>query len=212
MPPTFNVENNLIIGIIAGGDHALRNPIEGAEDSDTMVIEDLKAYEFNENDTLVGIAASGRTPYVISGLNYAKTLGAKTISISTSANSQIGKIADIPIDCVTGPEPITGSTRMKSGTAQKLILNIISTSTMVKLGKVYENLMIDVKPSNEKLIERAISIVDDLTNVDREVIIDKLNQCNFSPKHAIVMIEKDVDYETACELINNNDGKLRGLI
>ncbi len=212
MPPTFNVPNDLIIGIIAGGDDALRNPIEGAEDSTDEVINDLSKYNFNKNDILIGIAASGRTPYVISGIEYAKEIGAKTISISTSSNSKIGMISEIGIDACTGAETITGSTRMKSGTAQKLILNMISSSVMIKLGKVYQNWMIDVKASNEKLFERVISMVIDITNVTREEALSKLEQCNYSPKIAVVMIIKGIDSIEANDLITKNDGRLSNII
>ncbi len=212
MPPTFNVPNDMIIGIIAGGDHALRNPIEGAEDSTDLCIDDLKKYSFNEKDMLIGIAASGRTPYVVSGLEYANSIGAKTASIATSSNSKIGQVANIAIDAVVGAETITGSTRMKSGTAQKLILNMISTSVMVKLGKVYQNWMIDVKASNEKLVERAINMVMTITGVEREQALEALNSSNFSPKHSVVMIIKNATYEEASRLIDENDGKLAGVI
>ncbi len=212
MPPTFNVPNNMIIGIIAGGDQALRNPIEGAEDSTTEVIDDLKQYNFNNNDVLVGIAASGRTPYVISGLEFANELGATTVSISTSSESQIGKVAKIGIDAVTGAETITGSTRMKSGTAQKMVLNMISTSVMVKLGKVYENWMIDVKASNEKLFERAVSMVVDITGESREVAISKLELCNYSPKLAVIMIMKGVELSEAERLVEENKGRLSNIL
>lgn len=212
MPPTFNVDNNMIIGIIAGGDLALRNPIEGAEDSKEMAIEDLKSYNFSKDDMLVGIAASGRTPYVISGLEFANGLGSTTVSISTSENSEIGKIANICIDAVTGPEPITGSTRMKSGTAQKMVINMISTGVMVKLGKVYSNWMIDVKSSNEKLIERATSMVIEITGKSREEAVDALNQCEYSPKIAIVMLEKNVSSAEAAALLKQSNGKISEVI
>ncbi len=212
MPPTFNVDNNVIIGIIAGGDIALRNPVEGAEDSREESINDLKKHSFNEKDMLVGIAASGRTPYVISGLEYANSIGAKTVSISTSSNSEIGKVATIKIDAVTGPETITGSTRMKSGTAQKMILNMISTGIMVKLGKVYQNLMIDVKASNEKLFERAINMVIEITGSDRENVIKVMSECDYSPKIAVTMILKNINESEAKELLANSNGKLAEVI
>lgn len=202
----------MIIGIIAGGDIALRNPIEGAEDSTTLVIDDLKKYNFNENDLLVGIAASGRTPYVKAGLMYAKELGAKTVSLSTSSDSEIGKIADIKIDAVTGPETITGSTRMKSGTAQKMVLNMISTGSMVKLGKVYKNWMIDVKASNEKLYERAINMVMEISGEERSKCIEALEQCEYSPKVSIVMLMKNVSFEEAKEILAKNNEKLSEVI
>ncbi len=212
MPPTYNVSNNLIIGLIAGGDEALRNPIEGAEDDRELIINDLKEINFNKNDVLIGIAASGRTPYVVSGIEYAKKIGAKTISLSTSKDSQIGQIVDIKLEPVTGPEPITGSTRMKSGTAQKLVLNMISTSVMIKLGKVYQNLMIDVKPSNEKLIERAINIVETITDCSRDEAINALQKCNNLPKIASIMILKNVGASDANILLEKVDGKLQEVL
>lgn len=212
MPPTFNVKNDLIIGIIAGGEKALRNPIEGAEDSKTQSIKDLKKIKFNKKDFLIGIAASGRTPYVISAIEHANEIGASSASISTSKDSEIGKIAKIKIEPVIGAEPITGSTRMKSGTAQKLVLNMISTGTMVKLGKVYKNWMIDVKASNEKLIERTINIVKEITGADRELIIKTLSKSDYSPKISVVMIMKEISFSEAKKLIDDNDGKLGKVI
>ncbi len=212
MPPTFNVSDKLVVGVIAGGEKALRKPIEGAEDSKSQAIKDLKKIKLNEKDFLIGIAASGRTPYVISGIEYANKLGANTGSLSTSKDSEVGKIAKIKIEPVVGAEPITGSTRMKSGTAQKLVLNMISTGTMIKLGKVYKNWMIDVKPSNEKLIERTINIVKEITGGDREEIVEALSKCNHSSKIAVVMIMKKVDVKEAEKLIEENNGKLGGVI
>ena len=212
MPPTFNVPNDLIIGIIAGGEKALRNPIEGAEDSKKQAIKDLKKIKFSKKDFLIGLAASGRTPYVISAIEYANELGAISGSISTSKNSEVGKIAKIKIEPVTGAEPITGSTRMKSGTAQKLVLNMISTGTMIKLGKVYKNWMIDVKASNEKLIERTINIVKEITGADREEIVEALSKNKNSAKISVVMIMKKVDVNEAKKLLDENNGKLGGVI
>ena len=189
MPPTFNIDKGIIVGIIAGGEAALRNPIEGAEDSKEEAILDLKAIKANKEDFLIGIAASGRTPYVVGAIEYMNQLGATTGAISTSKDSKIGELATIKIEVVTGAEPITGSTRMKSGTAQKLILNMISTGVMIKLKKVYSNLMVDVKPANEKLVERAIKIVETIVSMEREVIIEALEQCDYSPKTAIVKFQ-----------------------
>ncbi len=212
MPPTFNVSNDLIIGIIAGGDHALRNPIEGAEDSLTESVEDLKKYNLTSKDVVIGIAASGRTPYVISGLEYSNSIGAKTIALSTSVNTEIGKIANLSIEVAVGSEAITGSTRMKSGTAQKLVLNTISTSVMVKLGKVYENWMIDVKPSNKKLRERAINMVMDITKQERELVTPVLEETSYSPKLAVLMIMKEVSLEEAKKLLEEHNGVLREVL
>ncbi|BDU67423.1 MAG: N-acetylmuramic acid 6-phosphate etherase [Candidatus Tyloplasma litorale] len=208
MPPTFNVDANMIIGIIAGGEEALRKPIEGAEDSIEKPIIDLQKFQFNKHDVLIGITASGRTPYVLSGLKYAKELGAKTISISTSKNSEVGQIVDVKIEVITGSEPITGSTRMKSGTAQKMILNMISTGVMIKLGKVYQNWMIDVRSSNEKLYERAINMVMEITNCSREKSIETLKKCEYSPKLAVIMILKNVSLEKSKKMLIKNNNKL----
>jgi N-acetylmuramic acid 6-phosphate etherase len=151
---------------MAGGMSAMVQAVEGAEDSRTMAVEDLKRINLTNKDIVIGIAASGRTPYVLGGVEYARSIGAKTASISTSQNTILSSMVDCPIEAVTGAEPITGSTRMKSGTAQKMICNIISTSAMVKMGKVYGNLMIDVQATNEKLVARAVSILKEITGLD----------------------------------------------
>ena len=190
--PTFGVSSDMVIGIIAGGDIALRHPVEGAEDDEVAAKNDLMKYQLSENDFVIGIAASGRTPYVVAGLKYAKSIGAKTASITTSHNAPVSKVVDFPIEAVTGPEPLTGSTRMKSGTAQKLILNMISTTAMVKLGKVYENLMIDIQMSNKKLESRAVSIVVEVTGVDDNVAQAHLDKYK-SVKHAIFAIISKID-------------------
>ncbi len=212
MPPTFNIDKGIIVGIIAGGEAALRNPIEGAEDSKEEAILDLKAIKANKEDFLIGIAASGRTPYVVGAIEYMNQLGATTGAISTSKDSKIGELATIKIEVVTGAEPITGSTRMKSGTAQKLILNMISTGVMIKLKKVYSNLMVDVKPANEKLVERAIKIVETIVSMEREVIIEALEQCDYSPKTAIVMLKQKIDAKQAKILLDAVEGDLGAII
>lgn len=212
MVPTYNIDPNLFIGIIAGGEKALRHPIEGAEDNKEQAIKDLKSHNFNFKDILIGIAASGRTPYVISGIEYAKKLKAKSIAITTAKNSEIGKIATIKIEAITGSEVITGSTRMKSGSAQKMILNMISTGIMIKMGKVYGNLMIDVKPANDKLIERTIKIVSEITSGTREEIIQALKKCDYSPKIASIMIVKKISKEQAIKVLKQNKGFLRKVL
>ena len=160
-PPTYGVSPLLVQGIIAGGDSALRDSSESAEDSPKNGKQDLLSHGFTSRDALVGLAASGRTPYVIGALDYARSIGALTGSVACVSHAAISSHAEIPIEAVTGPEVITGSTRMKAGTAQKLILNMISTCTMIKLGKVYQNLMVDVRPSNEKLVERSLGILQE---------------------------------------------------
>ncbi len=167
-PPTFGVSPDMVQCIMAGGERAFVKAVEGAEDSLIIPVQDLKSINISSKDVVIGIAASGRTPYVIGGLEYAKGIGSITGCITTSPNSIIASIVDYPIEAVTGAEPLTGSTRMKSGTAQKLICNMITTVSMIKLGKVYENLMIDVQMNNLKLVKRAESIICDITGVDEE--------------------------------------------
>ncbi|MBP3852042.1 MAG: N-acetylmuramic acid 6-phosphate etherase, partial [Erysipelotrichaceae bacterium] len=158
-PPTFGVRADVVIGLMAGGDQAYTKAVEGAEDSVELAVNDLKRIHVSDKDIVIGLAASGRTPYVVAGLQYAHQLHAKTASIACNENSEIGKVADVAIEVVVGPEVLTGSTRLKAGTAQKLILNMISTAAMVRTGKAYENLMVDVVQTNEKLSRRAEKIV-----------------------------------------------------
>ena len=208
-PPTFGVEPGMVQGIIAGGLEAISKAIEGAEDNETLGGDDLKRIGLTENDTVVGIAASGRTPYVIGALNYAKQIGAKTVAISNNKNSQIGKLVDVAIEVETGPEVITGSTRLKAGTAQKLVLNMISTTSMIGIGKVYENLMVDVQPTNEKLVNRAQRIIMDATGCDREIASKTLKLANKNVKAAIIMILLNCSYEEAIEKLEEADGFVR---
>lgn len=204
IPPTYS-STNQFIGIIAGGDEALRHSIENAEDSKDLCIEELKALNFSKTDIAIGIAASGRTPYCIGGLEYARSLGAKTISITCNENTEMAKLADVSIETIVGPEVVTGSTRMKSGTAQKMVLNMLSTATMVGLGKVYSNLMVDVNPSNIKLVDRAARIIMEATACDRSVAETKLKEANNRPKVAIVMILKNCTaYEAELKLEKAN--------
>jgi len=187
-PPTFGVEPDVVMALIAGGEAAFVHAIEGAEDDEELGKTDLAAIDFSSEDVLVGIAASGRTPYVKGALQYARSVGAPTIALSCSQNSEIAKYADIDIALQPGAEVITGSTRMKSGTAQKMVLNMLSTVTMIKLGKTYGNLMVDVKATNQKLVARAQNIVCQATGVSEEKALQTLNLCNFSAKNAILMI------------------------
>jgi N-acetylmuramic acid 6-phosphate etherase len=212
MPPTYGVKSSMVIGLIAGGKEAIQNPIEGAEDDKQAAIVDLKKIKLTKKDVLVGISASGRTPYVISAIEYANKLKCKTISIATSGNSEIGKIASIKIEAITGAEPIVGSTRMKSGTAQKMILNMLSTGAMVKIGKTYGNLMVDVQPTNNKLLVRAFNLVKKITNADDKVINDVFKITKHQVKPAIVMILKKVNYQKALKLLKINDGLLKKII
>jgi N-acetylmuramic acid 6-phosphate etherase len=208
-PPTFGVDHSLVQGLIAGGEKAILKAIEGAEDDEEQGSNDLKAIGLNEKDVVVGIAASGRTPYVIGALKYANEVGASTVSISNNKNSVIGKIAKIAIEVETGPEVLTGSTRLKAGTAQKLILNMISTTSMIGIGKVYENLMVDVQPTNKKLVERSKRIIMEATGVDYETAQNYFEKANQQVKPAIVMILLNCSYEEAIDKLDKANGFIR---
>lgn len=211
-PPTFGVGYDKVIGLIAGGDDAFVKAKEGAEDDESLGQHDLKKLDLSPKDIVIGIAASGRTPYVIGGLKYALKIGSKTVTISNNKNSEIGQYADIKIEAVTGPEVLTGSTRLKAGSAQKMILNMISTGAMVGYGKAYQNLMVDVKLSNEKLVARAINIIVEATGSSKEVAKETLVKANNSVKLAIVMIMFDVDLENAKRLLDDAKGHIRKII
>ncbi len=208
-PPTYGVSDQLVVGLIAGGEKAFVKAQEGAEDSEQLAIDELQALHLNSADIVIGVAASGRTPYVIGGLNYANQLGCVTGSIAITNNSEVGKVAKYPIEVVVGPEVVTGSTRMKAGTAQKMILNMISTGAMVLNGKVYQNLMVDVMQTNQKLQVRAQNIVMEVTDASREVATAALEQANGSSKVAIYMLLKNVDNAQAIEDLAANQGNLR---
>lgn len=210
--PTFGVGEEKVIGIIAGGDRALRHPVEAAEDSEESVIADLKAIGFNDRDILCAIASSGRTPYCIGGIGYAKKMKAKSIALACVKESAIGKIADFTIEAVVGEEVITGSTRMKSGSAQKMILNMLSTGTMIQLGKVYSNLMVDVRSTNEKLIERSRQMLMDATDCDYQRAVTLLSAADGHVKSAIVMELLNVDYHEARQLLEKHEGHIRHLL
>lgn len=186
-PPTFGVPPEMVVGLIAGGDRAFVKAVEGAEDSEALALEELKALPLNGRDVVIGIAASGRTPYVIGGLQYARSLGCKTVAIACNAGSLVGNAADLAIEPVVGPEVLTGSTRLKAGTAQKMILNMISTGAMVGIGKVYQNLMVDVMQTNEKLRVRARNIVTEATGCSDEQACRLLEAAGGNAKTAIVM-------------------------
>ena len=208
-PPTFGVSPEMVKGIIAGGERALRHPIEGAEDSKTQAVVDLQTIQFSSKDVLVGIAASGRTPYVIGALEYAKSLGSVTVSIASNPNSAMANIVDIAIDTVVGPEVLTGSSRLKSGTAQKLVLNMLTTTSMILMGKCYQNLMVDVQASNEKLKARAIRIVMQATDCDKALAEETLKQADQNAKLAIMMILSGLDRAQAETLLEKHQGKLQ---
>ncbi|TNV20134.1 N-acetylmuramic acid 6-phosphate etherase [Buttiauxella sp. B2] len=208
-PPTFGVPHGLVIGLIAGGPGALLKAVEGAEDNQQLGEDDLKELNLTANDMVVGLAASGRTPYVIGGLRYARNLGCRTAAISCNPGSAIAQEAEIAISPVVGPEALTGSTRLKSGTAQKLVLNMISTGAMVKLGKVYQNLMVDMKATNIKLVDRACRIVIEATGATREEAEKALKQTDYEVKPAILMILTGVDAQTAQARLADSRGYLR---
>ena len=208
-PPTFGVSPEMVKGIIAGGERALRHPIEGAEDSKTQAVVDLQTIQFSSKDVLVGIAASGRTPYVIGALEYAKSLGSVTVSITSNPNSAMANIVDIAIDTVVGPEVLTGSSRLKSGTAQKLVLNMLTTASMILMGKCYQNLMVDVQASNEKLKARAIRIVMQATDCDKTLAEETLKLADQNAKLAIMMILSGLDRAQAEALLEKHHGKLQ---
>jgi N-acetylmuramic acid 6-phosphate etherase len=196
-PPTYGTAPEQIVGIIAGGDIAMRQSVEGAEDSGELAVTDLKNLHLSASDVVCGIAASGRTPYVIGGLQYAKEVGAGTIALACSRQSEIGAIADIALEVVPGAEVVTGSTRMKAGTAQKMVLNMLTTGSMIKLGKVFGNLMVDVQPANLKLLERQRRIVSLATGCSADQAENMLNQCDRHCKTAIFVLLSGLDVTTA---------------
>lgn len=211
-PPTFGVDYDVVVGLIAGGEEAFVKAQEGAEDSDELACEDLKSLKLSKKDFVIGVAASGRTPYVIGGLKFAKELGCVTASLAITYGSEVGKLVDLPIEIEVGPEVVTGSTRLKAGSAQKEILNMISTGAMIQNGKVYQNLMVDVKQTNNKLVQRAINIVKMATNCSDELAISTLNDANGHAKSAIIMILLNTDYDKATILLENHDGKIRKIL
>ena len=212
MPPTFSVSPKWFNGIIAGGDHALRNSIEGAEDKPEMAVLDLKKYGISDGDVIVGISTSGAAKYVTSGIEFAKSFGAKTVYLICNEKPHISADVDVMIKVNTGPEVITGSTRMKAGTATKMILNMISTATMIQLGKVHGNLMVDLMAINDKLVDRGIRIIQQLTGVDYETAKLKLIEADKSVKIAIVMIKKSCPKNDAINLLDKENGFLRKVI
>lgn len=208
-PPTFSVSDKQVLGIIAGGDKAIKKAVEGAEDSETLAIKNLKEVKLTAKDVLVGIAASGRTPYVISAMNYGKTVGATVVGLSCSYNEKFAQANDINLCAVVGAEALTGSTRMKSGTAQKLILNMLSTASMIRSGKSYRNLMIDVSSSNEKLYARAVRIVMQATECDYECAKNALDTAENNTKLATFMVLTGLELKPAKACLLQNKGFLR---
>ena len=212
IPPTFSAPNDLFTGIIAGGDKALKNSIEGAEDDPEQAIKDLKNHNIKKEDVLIGISSSGAARYVQSALDYAKSIKAKIVYITCNKTPYLHIDADVAIALETGPEIITGSTRMKAGTATKMVLNMISSATMIKLGKVYGNLMVDLMAVNDKLVDRGCRIISQLTNVDEIVAKRTLVRSKMSVKTAIVMIYHSIGYDKAKKMIDDSDGMLRKII
>lgn len=205
-PPTFGTPPEQVIGLIAGGSSAFVKAVEGAEDRKELGADDLQELRLTGNDAVVGLAASGRTPYVIGGLEYARSVGAVTISVSCNKGAEISAKADIAIEVENGPEVLTGSTRLKAGTSQKLICNMLSTASMIGLGKVYGNLMVDVQPTNEKLIERAKRIVMEASSCDLATAEKTLSLTGNKPKPAILMILTGCSYPEALEKLERTKG------
>ena len=211
-PPTFGVSPEKVVGLIAGGSGAFIKAIEGAEDSRELGWMDLQQLGLCKQDTLIGIAASGRTPYVLGGLEYANGIGCKTVGISCNKGSAVGKAAQLAIEVEVGPEVLTGSTRLKAGTAQKLVLNMISTASMVRSGKAYQNLMVDVMQTNEKLRVRAENIVIEATGVERSQARRSIDEANGSVKTAITMILAGCSAEEATRRLDTAGGHVREAI
>lgn len=208
-PPTFGTHPEQVVGLIAGGHKAILSAVERVEDNKTQGAEDLKAIHFSARDVLVGLAASGRTPYVIGAMEYAKSLQACVAIVSCNPHGEMAQLADIAITPVVGPEVVTGSTRLKAGTAQKLVLNMISTGAMIRSGKIYSNLMVDVEATNAKLIERQVSIVMEATDCDRPTAQSALDACGRHCKTAIVMVLAGLSAEEATTLLTDNHGFIR---
>lgn len=211
-PPTFSVSANVIVGVIAGGDDALRDAIEGAEDDAGAGAADVVALSAGPNDVVVGISASGRTPYVLGALRQARSAGATTVAVSCNSNSETSRLADYAIEAIVGPEILAGSTRLKAGSAQKLILNIFSTASMIKWGKSYGNLMVDLAATNEKLRARAVRTVELATGVTSGEAQEALNRSNQSVKAAILALLTECDPTEADQLLERTHGRLRDAI
>ena len=210
--PTYSVPDDMVMGIMAGGKEAFVRAKEGAEDSKEEAAEDLKNINLSNKDILIGIAASGRTPYVLGAIEYANMIGCNTAAIATVKNSKIGAIAKLKVEVNTGAEVVSGSTRMKAGTAQKLICNMISTASMIRIGKVYNNLMVDVSATNQKLVKRAVSIIQEITNANEDVCIEKMNKYK-NVKKAVISILLGIDDEKEIdELLKQNKNNLRNVI
>lgn len=212
LTPTYSVPPERAFGLLAGGEKAMYVAVEGAEDSEELAVEDLKAVKLTPEDSVIGIAASGRTPYTISALGYAKEQGCLTISITCNSSSEMAKVADISIAPVVGPEAISGSTRMKAGTAQKMVVNMLSTGVMVRLGKVYQNYMVHVQPTNEKLVVRATRMISQITGISEDKALLSLEKADKKVAAAIVMIESGCEKEAALDALSKAGGQVRRAI
>lgn len=208
-PPTFNTDPSMVQGVIAGGERAIRFAVEGAEDSFELAQKDFDELKISNRDTVVSISASGNAAYVVQILKSAKEVGAKTIAVTSNPEAKMKEFADCFICAKTGAEAVSGSTRMKAGTAQKMILNMLSTASMIKIGKTYENLMIDVRPTNTKLKNRAVSIVSMISGCTREKALEVLTENNFKVKHCVLIIKYAMNIEDAEELLVSHNGVLR---
>lgn len=211
-PPTFGVSPETVVGLIAGGEKAFVKAVEGAEDDYNLCADELDKIKLTSQDLAIGLAASGRTPYVIGGLRHARALGCRTVAIACNRGSKIGLEADLAIEPTPGPEVLTGSTRLKAGTAQKMVLNMISTGSMVLTGKAYQNLMIDVQQTNQKLVARAVNITMEATGCDRDEAERTLREADGSAKVAIVMLLANCDADCARSRLRQSDGKVRQAI
>lgn len=211
-PPTFGTEPTEVVGLLAGGDQAFVKAVEGAEDNARLGRDDLVALGLTARDVVVGLAASGRTPYVIGGLQYARSIGAATVSVSCNAPAEISAHADIVIELATGPEVLTGSTRLKAGTAQKMVCNMLSTASMVRTGKVFGNLMVDVKPTNKKLVDRAERIVSAAAGVDQQVAAEAIAAADGHAKTAVVMLLANCDQVAAERRLAESSGDVRAAV
>ena len=208
LTPTYSVSPERAFGILAGGEKAMYQAIEGAEDSKELAIEDLTQHQLTARDVVIAIAASGRTPYAVSAIEYGKKVGALTISVTCNNQSPMNQLAEIGIAPIVGPEVITGSTRMKAGSAQKIVLNIFSTGIMVKVGNIYQNLMVNVQPTNEKLIQRATNIIKEAAEIEESQAKEYLEAAQLEVAPAIVMAKAHVDFQKAKQLLAEHDGRI----
>lgn len=211
-PPTFGTDPSMVVGLIAGGETAIRSAVEDAEDDDEAAEASLRGLNLSPDDTVVGISASGRTPYVVGGLTFARGMGALTVAIASNADSAIGAAAEIAIEVVTGPEFVSGSTRLKAGTAQKLVVNMLSTLSMIKLGKTYRGVMVDLLATNEKLRARSIRTVSRLAGVEVDEAMTALDAAGGSVKLALLMLATGAPAEAAADALQRSDGILRDAI